>query len=514
MSTHGNKRERSYDVVIIGAGPSGLSALIKLRELGIKKAIILDRADRVGGTWAINDYPGLHCDIPSEMYSLGYAPNPDWSRTFAPQAEIQQYLEDVADRFHVRAHIRLNTEVCAAEWDGGRNCWVVSTSRGDRYRARVFVPATGFIGEARMPDFPGQEQFQGKMFHSGMWDHGHDVRGETVAVIGSGASAIQFLPAIQPKARKVISFQRTPCWVLPKPDYAVPKRLKSLFNRFPRAHRLVRETALLSAEPLLPMFMSQTALRKLAHPLGERNIARSIRDPAMRAALTPDYTLGCKRPLLSSEWYEALAQPNVEVVFQGIDRISTTGVIAADGTEHPVDTIIFGTGYAVADPEIHTMIRGADGRTLSETWQGRPRAYQGMAIHNFPNMFMMLGPNSHSLVGSVMWTSEHQGIYIAQAVRRMLDQNIERLEVRHEVQERFNRRIDRRLARMPIQPEMCTSYYMDADGRNRFVWPEWGVLIKRRLTRFDLRDYAFQATAGPEQRGRAGRVRRLLGQPA
>ncbi len=497
MPNRPNARERNYDVVIIGAGPSGLSALIKLREQGIRKAIVLDRADRVGGTWAINDYPGLRCDIPSEMYSLGYAPNPDWSRTFAPQAEIQQYLEGVAERFGVRAHIRLGTEVTGAAWNEQRARWEIVTATGDRYCARVFVPATGFIGEARMPRFPGQDTFRGTLFHSGMWNHDHDVSGETVAVIGSGASAIQFLPAIQPRAGRVISFQRTPGWVLPKPDYVVPEQVRKWFRRLPRAHRLVREAALLAAEPLLPMFMSEQALRRLAHPLGERNIRRSIRDPALRAALTPDHTLGCKRPLLSSEWYEALAQPNVEVVCQGVTRITADGVIAEDGTEYPVDTIIFGTGYAVADPAIYAMIRGADGRTLSETWQGCPRAYQGMAIHNFPNMFMMLGPNSHSVVGSVMWTSEHQGIYIAQAVRRMLDRQIARLEVRREVQERFNARIDKRLARLPIQPEMCSSYYMDAQGRNRFVWPEWGFVIRHRLTHFRLHDYDVRQAARP-----------------
>lgn len=478
-----------HDVVIIGAGPSGLSALIKLQEVGVRDAIILDRADRVGGTWALNDYPGLHCDIPSEMYSLGYAPNPNWSRMFAPQAEIQAYLEDVARTFNVMERIRLNTEVTGAVWDEDSSRWTLETAGGTRYTAKVFIPATGFIGEARMPSFPGQDSFKGAMFHSGMWDHDHDVTGETVAVVGAGASAIQFLPAIQPHAGKIFSFQRTPQWVLPKPDAAVPERLKRLYRRVPGLHRRVRGLSLLCAEPLLPLFMREPLLRKLAHPLGRRNIHRAIKDPAMRKALTPDYTLGCKRPLLSSDWYRALAQPNVEVIFEGVERITETGVVATDGTEYAVDAIIFGTGYAVSDPKIYDLIRGADGRSLSEVWAGSPRAYQGMAIEGFPNMFMMLGPNSHSLVGSVMWTSEHQGIYIAQAVKTLLGKNIRRLEVRQEVQAAFNARIDRRLQKMPIRPDVCSSYYMDQTGRNRFVWPEWGVSIKRRLTHFQLTDY-------------------------
>lgn len=438
----------------------------------------------------MNDYPGLHCDIPSEMYSLGYAPNPNWSRTFAPQAEIQQYLDGVADRFAVRDKIRLNVEVIEAVWSESEGRWKITTSDGEQFSAKVFVPATGFIGEARMPSFPGQEKFKGTMFHSGMWNHDHDVTGETVAVVGSGASAIQFLPAIQPKAGKILSFQRTPCWVLPKPDAAVPEGFKKLFDRVPKMHRMVRESALLAAEPLLPLFMNEKLVRRVAHPLGRFNINRSIKDKALRETLTPDYTLGCKRPLLSSEWYDALAKPNVEVIAQGIERITENGVVAADGTEHEVDTIIFGTGYAVSDPKIYDLIKGADGRSLSETWAGSPRAFQGMAINGFPNMFMMLGPNSHSLVGSVMWTSEHQGIYIAKAVKAMLDRKLRRMEVKPEVQDAFNARIDKRLEKMPIRPQICTSYYMDETGRNRFIWPELGVVIKRYLTNFRLADYA------------------------
>lgn len=482
----------AVDALIIGAGPSGLSACIKLKEQGITNTVILDKATRIGGTWAVNDYPGLRCDVPSEIYSLGFAPNPDWSRTYAPQAEIRDYLEDVAKRFDIVGQIRLGTEVTDARWQEQDGRWAVTTATGERWSARVLVAAPGYIGEAKMPRFPGQDSFRGTIFHSGMWNHGHDLTGERVAVIGCGASAIQFLPAIQPLAREIISLQRTPTWVLPKPDFEVPPAVSELFRRQPLLQRLLREAGFMGLEAALPVFMSERLLRSIAHPLGLWNIRRSIKDPELRRRLTPDHLLGCKRPLLSNDWYEALAKPNVKVVFQGLERITETGIVTNDGQAFDVDTIIFGTGYAVAEPAIYSVLHGDHGRSLSRHWQGQPRAYQGLAIHGFPNMFLMLGPNSHSVQGSVMWTSEHQAIYIAQAVRLMLDKDIRRLEVQQGVQDQFNAQIDKRLSRMPIRPDVCQTYYLDAGGRNQFVWPDFGMNIKRRLTHFALADYNAQ----------------------
>lgn len=480
---------RAVDVLIIGAGPSGLSACIKLQEQGITDTVILDKATRIGGTWAVNDYPGLRCDVPSEIYSLGFAPKHDWSRTYAPQAEIRDYLEDVARRFGIVDRIRLGTEVTDARWQEQDQHWTVTTAAGERWIARVLVSASGYIGEAKMPRFPGQDRFRGTIFHSGMWAHDHDLAGERVAVVGCGASAIQFLPAIQPLARQIISLQRTPTWVLPKADFEMPAAVSELFRRRPGLQRLLREAGFMGLEAVLPVFMSERLLRSLAHPLGLWNIRRSIKDPELRRKLTPDHLLGCKRPLLSNDWYEALAQPNVEVVFDGLDHITDTGIVTTGGQAFDVDTIIFGTGYAVAEPAIYSVLHGADGRSLSAHWQGRPRAYQGLSIHGFPNMFLMLGPNSHSVQGSVMWTSEYQAIYIAQAVRLMKEQGLARLEVQQGVQDEFNARIDKRLARMPIRADVCETYYLDAGGRNQFVWPDFGVTIKRRLTHFALSDY-------------------------
>ncbi|MDC5317908.1 NAD(P)/FAD-dependent oxidoreductase [Acinetobacter baumannii] len=476
------------DVLIIGAGPSGLSTCIKLKEQGIKNVVILDMASRIGGTWALNDYPGLFCDVPSEMYSLGFAPNPNWSRTYAPQAEIRQYLEDVAYKFEIVNQIKLNTEVTHAEWNNGLNRWLISTRDGKKYSAKIFVPATGFIGEAKMPSFPGQEKFKGTMFHSGKWNHEHDLTGEKVAVIGSGASAIQFLPAIQPKVGHLYSFQRTPSWVLPKPDFAVPNIVKVTFKKAPILEKIIRESALWSLEPSLPIFMNENIMRKL-HALGKLNIFLGVKDPEMRKALTPTHTLGCKRPMFSNNWYTALAKPNVTVLFQGLSHITENGVVGEDGKEIKVDTIIFGTGYAVAEPAIYKIIKGADGRSLSDVWQCQPRAYMGMSIHGFPNMFMMLGPNSQNTVGSVMWTAEQQSVYIAKMVKLIQQQRLDRIEVKADVQKRFNDRIDKRLAKMPVRPDVCKSYYLDDAGRNHIIWPEFGFVIKHKLHHVNLKDY-------------------------
>ncbi|EOR06757.1 flavin-containing monooxygenase [Acinetobacter genomosp. 15BJ] len=487
-----SKPTQLVDVLIIGAGPSGLSTCIKLKEQGINNVVILDMANRIGGTWALNDYPGLFCDVPSEMYSLGFAPNPNWSRTYAPQAEIRQYLEDVAQKFNIVPQIQLGTEVTEARWDKGLNRWMISTADGKSYSAKFFVPATGFIGEAKMPSFPGQDQFKGTMFHSGKWNHEYDLTGKRVAVIGSGASAIQFLPEIQPKVGHLYSFQRTPSWVLPKPDFAVPNIVKTVFKKAPLLEKIIRESALWSLEPSLPVFMNIKIMEKL-HALGKLNINLSIKDPEIRQAVTPTHTLGCKRPMFSNNWYAALVKPNVSVLFQGLSHITEHGVVGEDGKEIKVDTIIFGTGYAVAEPAIYKIIKGVDGRSLSEIWQRQPRAYMGMSIYGFPNMFMMLGPNSQNTVGSVMWTAEQQSVYISKAIKLMQQRRIDYIEVKEAVQKQFNARIDKRLAKMPVRADICKSYYLDDAGRNHIIWPEFGFVIKHKLHHVNLKDYRIES---------------------
>lgn len=478
--------------LIIGAGPSGLSAAYKLDQQGITDWLIVDRAARVGGTWATNDYPGLCCDVPSELYSLGFAPKSDWSRVFAPQAEIQRYLQDVAEQFGLMDRVQLETEVLGCDWDEGASCWAVQTSRGD-YRARVLVAAPGFIGEPQWPALPGLSDFRGKLVHSAQWDHQHNFTAERIAIVGSGASAIQLLPQLQPKVQQLYSVQRTPAWVLPKPDFKMPSVVSQTFRRLPLAQKAIRQGALMATELNLPVFKRQWLLGALAHPIGRFNILRGIDDPRLRQQLTPNFPLGCKRPLLSNDWYPALAQPNVEVICAGVDAVTASGLTLSTGRQLAVDTIVLATGYAVSDPKIFRLIRGRQSRSISAVWGERPQATYGMLIPEFPNFFLMLGPNSHSVQGSVMVTSEWQAGYLAKAIAQLSNSEFAQFEIRPEVHADFNRRLDQQLGRLPIRADNCQSYYLDASGRNRFVWPESGWQIYRQLKQFRREDYYFSA---------------------
>lgn len=483
---------RTVDVLIIGAGVSGLSTVIKLKEAGIDDVLVLEKADRVGGTWVHNDYPGLTCDVPSELYQLGFAPNPSWSRTYAGQAEIRSYVEDVARRFNVMDRIQLKTEMTAADWDEDARCWIVETTTGDRISAKVFVPAPGFIGEAKMPSFPGNDLFGGTMFHSGQWQHDHDFSGERVAVVGSGASAIQFLPEIQPHVGRLFSFQRTPSWVLPKADYRTHPYVSKVFARFPVVQKMIRAVGFFAFEGFYPALLIPEQVSRLLRPMQRAHIERWISDPMTVEALMPDHVFACKRPMISNKWFRALAQPNVELVFQGIDRLTATGVVAADGTEYQVDTVIFGTGYTAGDLMINHLIRNGEGKTVTQVWDGSPRSYLGITISGFPNMFMMLAPNAQNHQLSVIRTSEMQAGYITDAVKQTIFQGVSRFEVKPAVQRAFNDTIDRRLSRMAMQPKYCSTYYSDSTGRNHIVWPEWGFNVKRRLRKFNPSDYEIE----------------------
>ncbi|MFC7449100.1 flavin-containing monooxygenase [Rhodococcus daqingensis] len=491
---HAKPDTTDVDVLIVGAGVSGVSVLIKLAERGVTNALILDKAERIGGTWVANDYPGLRCDVPSELYSLGFAPNPGWARTYSSQDEIRDYIESVAHSFGVVDRIRLRTEMVSAVWDEPARRWRITTADGTEITAKVFVPAAGIIGEAKMPRLPGQETFRGTVFHSGNWNHEHDLTGERVAVVGAGASAIQFLPAIQPAVGKLYSFQRAPSWVLSKPDFAMPRLVSRVFTRFPFVQRMIREAGFRGLEVMYPLMLHPRLLTTIVRPMQRSNMRRAIEDPELRRRLMPDHPFACKRPMLSNDWYPALAKPNVQVVFQGVERLTERGLVTTDGSEYEVDTVIFGTGYTAGDLAVTHIIRNGAGATINEVWNGSPRSYLGLAVHGFPNMFMMLAPNSQCHVQSVMWTSELQAGYVARAVKALLDGRVDRFEVKKSVHDGFVAAIDKRLERMPSQPKYCTTYFSDSTGRNHVVWPEWAFKIKRVLSRFAITDYDIGAT--------------------
>jgi cation diffusion facilitator CzcD-associated flavoprotein CzcO len=475
------------DVAIVGAGFSGLAMSIKLRELGIEDHVVLERGEKVGGTWWFNTYPGCGCDVPSHLYSFSFAPNADWSRTYSMQPEIEAYLQRVADDFGVSDKVRLSTSATGAEWDEEGSRWVVETSTGT-VRARVLVSAAGALSDPKMPDIEGLDSFKGHTFHSAQWDHDYDVTGKRVAVIGTGASAIQFVPAIAPKVAQMHVFQRTAPWVMPHSDRPISERERRLYRRLPVLQKLVRGGVYSARELLVLGFVKQPRLMKLVEGLARKHMDRQISDPELRRKVEPDYTIGCKRILPSNHWYPALGRDDVELVTDPIARVTERGVVTESGAEHEVDAIILGTGFNVVDMPVARYVRGRDGRTLHECWGGSPRAYMGTTVPGFPNLFMLLGPNTGLGHSSMVYMIESQVAYIAGALKEMRRRGAGVAEVRREVAERFNEVIDARM-KDTVWTTGCKSWYLDDTGRNGTLWPDWTFAFRRRSNRFDASEY-------------------------
>jgi cation diffusion facilitator CzcD-associated flavoprotein CzcO len=474
-------------VAIIGAGLSGICAAVTLRQAGIMDFVVLDRAAEVGGTWRDNTYPGCACDVPSALYSFSFGPHADWSRLYASQPEIQNYARRVADEHGLDDHLSLNCDVTAAGWDDDAKRWRLETSRGP-IEAQVLIAGTGPWHEPLIPDLPGIESFTGKVFHSSRWEHGHDLRGRSVAVVGSGASAVQFVPEIQPLVERLHLFQRTPHWVLPKVNRDLSRVERGLLGRRPRLRRALRETLYYAFE-VVGRGMYHPALMRQLQKIGESHLRRSVPDPALRRRLTPDYTLGCKRILMSNEYYRSLTLPNVDVVSSAVAEVRERSVVGADGVEREVDTIIFGTGFHILDMPVSTWMRGRDGRTMAEIWQGSPRAYLGTAVAGFPNAFLLLGPNLGNGHSSATILMEMQMRYILDALVTMDRQGLASVEVQPNVQHEFNARVDTELAGSVWNAGGCASYYLDENGRNSFMYPWSTVDYRRRTRRFDVERY-------------------------
>jgi cation diffusion facilitator CzcD-associated flavoprotein CzcO len=474
-------------VAVVGSGFSGLGMAIRLKQEGIEDFVVLERAADVGGTWYANTYPGCACDVPSHLYSYSFAPNPDWSRTYSGQPEIEAYLKRCCERFGIEPHLRLGHEVTSASWSEDEGRWHVETPRGT-FRARVLVAGPGPLTEPRIPDLPGLETFEGASFHSARWDHGHDLTGERVVSVGTGASAIQIVPAIQPRVERLHVIQRTPPWVMPHTNRGVTRLERRLYRALPALQRLVRGGVYAGRETFVLGFVKDPRLMRVAERIARAHMRKHIDDPELLEKVTPDYTIGCKRILPSNRWYRALAQPNVELVTEGIAEVRPRSVVTGDGVERAADTIVFSTGFHVADVPVGERIRGADGRTLAETWGGSPRAYLGTAVAGFPNLFMLLGPNTGLGHSSMVYMIESQIAYVMGALRAMADHGAERLEVRAEAQAAYNERIDRQM-RGTVWSSGCASWYLDESGRNATLWPDWTWRFRRRTARFDPAAY-------------------------
>jgi cation diffusion facilitator CzcD-associated flavoprotein CzcO len=478
---------RDVDVAIVGTGFSGLCMAILLKQAGIGSFVLLEKAAGVGGTWRDNSYPGAACDVPSHLYSFSFEPNPQWSRAFSEQREILAYLERCADKYAVRPYIRFNSEVVHARFDAASGRWHVRTRDGHALRARALVLGNGALHRPAYPDIPGLDRFAGQVFHSARWDHGYDLSQKTVGVIGTGASAIQFVPQIAPVVRQLHLFQRTPPWIMPKADHAIGDVAHALYTKVPALQNLVRAGIYWRLEARALGFMRPGLLR-LAEPLARRYLAASVADPALRARLTPDYRMGCKRILLSNDYYPALQRDNVELVTDRITAIEPTGVRTADGRLREVDALLLGTGFNVTEYLSSIEIEGPDGRDLNAEWRGDPQTYLGITVAGFPNLFLMMGPNTGLGHNSMIFMIEAQARYALQAIRALRDQGLRALDVRPDVQSAFVAEMQAKLGRS-VWSSGCKSWYQNAEGRASALWPGFTVAYWLRTRTLDLRDY-------------------------
>jgi cation diffusion facilitator CzcD-associated flavoprotein CzcO len=483
-----NGRGPTPSVVIVGAGFGGLGMGIRLKQAGVDSLTVLEKADRVGGVWRDNTYPGLTCDVPSHLYSFSFEPKHDWSRRFPPQPEILDYLEHCVRKYGLTGHLRLGTEVESADFDESSGRWAIRTTDGEDLEADVFICATGQLSRPRLPDVPGLEEFDGPKFHSARWDHGVDLTGKRVAVLGTGATAIQFVPEIARATEQLHVFQRSAPWVLPKPDRPYSWQEQRLYRRFPFLQRLSRAYDYLFYELLI---LSFTRLKWMTAPFRagfSRRLEKDVPDPRLREELTPDYPMGCKRILISNDWYTTITRRDVELVTDPVARIERDAVVTADGTRRPVDAIIFATGFLATDFLAPMRVTGRDGGDLNEVWREGAEAYLGLALAGFPNLFILYGPNTNLGAGSIIYMLERQVEYVVRAVKSLIGAPGRYVDLRPEVQRAFNAEIQERLSDS-VWEAGCTSWYRTEAGRNTNNWPGTTLEYTWRTRHPDPDDY-------------------------
>jgi len=479
------------EVLIVGTGFAGLGMGIHLKRAGIESFVILERADDVGGTWRDNRYPGCACDIPSHLYSFSFELNPAWSRHYPPQREIWDYLRHCANKYGLMSHIRFGAELVQARYDEAAARWRVTTRDGRSFSARVLVSGMGGLSNPDVPKLPGLEYFSGTTFHSARWNGDYDLRGKRVAVIGSGASAIQLVPQIQPQVAQLDYYQRTPSWILPHPDRAVTPFEHWLFRWLPFTQRLLRAAIYWVHESRVTGFTQRSGLLPLAAGLARRHVRRQITEPELRRKLTPEYALGCKRILISNNYYPALERPNVEVITDTIRELTPHGIVTGDGRERQVDAIIFATGFKAQQPFERGMVLGRGGIDIVDSWPAGPEAYLGTAVSGFPNFFMLVGPNTGLGHNSMVYMIESQITYVMSALRQMRARRLLSVDVRPEVLRSYNDELQAR-QRGTVWASGCRSWYLNDNGRNTTLWPGATFTFRRKTRRFLLRDYLAQ----------------------
>ncbi len=481
-----------FRIAIIGSGFAGIGTAVNLKRDGIEDFVVLERGDDVGGTWRDNTYPGCQCDVPSSLYSFSFAPNPKWTHTYPLQPEIWDYLREVAHDNGVIPHIRFGHAVTGATWNEAAAHWTLQTTEGE-LTARLVVLGVGGLSEPSIPPIPGLDKFKGTIFHSADWNHEHDLHGERVATIGTGASAIQFVPRIQPEVAELHVYQRTPPWIMPHPDRPVSKLERTLWRVFPRSQHLWRAAVYAARELLVLGLTVQPRLMAGMELIARSHLRKQVADPGLRRKLTPRYRLGCKRILVSNDYLPALTKPNVQLVTDGIAEIRANSIVGKDGVEREVDTIIFGTGFHVTDPPSAAFVRGRDGVLLGDAWKDGMVAYNGTTISGFPNVFMITGPNTGLGHTSIVYIIESQIAYIMDAVRKLDRRGAATFDVRPEVQAGYNEELQQQLSKTVWNSGGCKSWYLDANGRNTTLWPSFTFRFRAQTSSFDEADYEFSS---------------------
>lgn len=495
IPVQGGRHGRDVRVMVVGAGFSGLGAAIRLREAGFRDVLVLEKAPQLGGTWRENTYPGCACDVPSTLYSYSFTPHTAWSRMFAGQEEIRTYLAATAERYGLGDVLRCGVQVHGARWDPAAGRWLLQTSDGP-YSAAALVMATGPWHVPRPLDVPGLDEFAGPVLHTARWDDSVDLSGKRVSVVGSGASAVQVVPAIIGRAAAVHLFQRTAQWVLPKPDLALSPAFNRVVNRLPGARRGLRASQYALQESFGYAFR-HPELARLLEAGARAHLRLAVPDPQLRRALTPDYRLGCKRLLTSSTYYPALNRPHVRLHPTAVSAVRGNKIVGADGTTAETDVLITATGFRVGELPLARDLYGADGRTLHDVWGGDPQAYLGTTVTGFPNLFLLLGPNLLGGSTSAISVLEAQLTYLTTALTHLDQSGNQALEVRPAVQDTHNSAVQKALATTVYNTGGCTSYYLTSSGRNTFAWPWSTARLTRRLRHFDPSSYIWHTPSPP-----------------
>lgn len=504
------------DILIVGAGFAGLGMGIRLRQAGLDNFLILEQSSGLGGTWNDNRYPGAASDVPSHLYSYSFENNPNWSREFATQSEILAYLERCADKYGVRPHMRFRRKVVGARFDEARGMWSVQTEDGRTYTARVLITSCGILTRPSYPQLHGLASFKGPVFHTARWRSEAVLDGKRVAVIGTGASAVQVVPEIAARVQALSVFQRTPGWVLPKPDGEIAPASRARFARFAWLQRLARLLQYIRLEVAVPVFIQSPRwleIGRVVERMALRNLEGAVPDPVLRAKLTPAYRIGCKRILLSNDYYQALQRDNAELVTSAIREVTPAGIVTEDGREHALDTIVLATGFQSSEVFAPFAIRGRGGQELGERWKDGAEAYLGTTVSGFPNLFMLAGPNTALGHSSVVYMIESQIAYVLDALRTMRSRALKTLEVHKDVQDAFNQRLHDRLRRTVWATGGCHSWYQTRTGKITTLWPGFTFEYRWRLRRFDPRNYALEPSVVREPAARTAPQRSVRVRP-